>query len=171
MGKLLCPVKTRDFAVCARDQLNHVLNNARGFPMCIILNTDVSSGKWEHWLALYVSNRTRCELFDSYACPPNFYSVHVPCPTVLLVNKIKLQSESSSVCGHYCIYYLALRSHGFKAERILSSLNTKSIAGNDRYVGVSTCEMLRQSSQNRKNVNRTTCTHSCRPLCECERFI
>ena len=50
---------------------------------------------------------------------------------VYTYNKTKLQYNYSTVCGHYCLHYLMMRSRQNSIESIIKSL---SFSYNDQYV-------------------------------------
>ena len=96
------------------------LFNNRPTATCCILNTHPSHRPGEHWLAFFSDPITcKLEFFDSYGFPSNFYnlssssvitSTPSSCFSLVASNNVQLQSYTSSVCGHYCLLYLYLRS-------------------------------------------------------------
>ena len=57
LGHLVSRRVARFAGVCARDEIADVLKKADeedAFPLCLISNTDLSTGDGEHWVALYV---------------------------------------------------------------------------------------------------------------------
>ncbi len=75
-----------------------------------VFNTDSSTEPGSHWLACYYNHRSKIlEFFDSYAQSPEFYNLTIPKNLFLHTNQIPLQSDYSSVCGHYCIFFLVSR--------------------------------------------------------------
>ena len=83
-------------------------------PGYYIINTDISSGKGEHWIGCY-QTKTRCYLYDSFSRTPKFL---VPIFLKKLEkNKIKVfESDTSDkeqygqteVCGHLCSAWLSV---------------------------------------------------------------
>jgi hypothetical protein len=89
----------------------------------IVFNTDVSTGKGEHWIAIFCDIRPELEFprityFDSYGQSPekeikilmrrwkegwDSTKIHSK-PMVMSFNKIKHQYENSE-CGMYCLYF------------------------------------------------------------------
>jgi hypothetical protein len=78
----------------------------------------------EHRLAFYFNSRTRMlEYFDSFALPAALHaSVHASLVSQHLLQMCvnadtcgMLQSTSSTVCGHYSVMYLLLRSRSPRA--------------------------------------------------------
>ena len=98
-------VGVRWLCVFARDELPNLIRESR--PWCFILNTDPKDQPVTHWLALYAPRAGPIELFDSFGFSPINYSLD---SLHLLHLGYPLQSPSTSVCGHYCIVYIYLRS-------------------------------------------------------------
>ena len=83
-------------------------------PGYYIINTDVSSGKGEHWIGCY-QTKTRCYLYDSFSRTPKFL---VPIFLKKLEKKgIKVfESDTSDseqygqteVCGQLCMAWLSV---------------------------------------------------------------
>ena len=117
--------------VHAADQLHNSLDR----PMAMVVNTDPSWKPGRHWVAIYAPKRNEpWEYFDSYGEPPNETLIK----TFLkkknyIINKKSLQSPSSSVCGHYCIYYLVHRARGYTMDMITNRF-TKDETRNDEDV-------------------------------------
>ena len=90
-------------------------------PSCFVSNTDESHSPGEHWVAFYIANPNRIEFFDSYGMPPSVYgfTLNVSC-----YNTTQYQSFDSNVCGHYCIFYLYVRSI-FNSNKPLDSYFSK----------------------------------------------
>ena len=107
----------RWLGVFARDDLPDVTREKR--PWCLILNTNPKDLPGTHWLALYSPQSGRIELFDSFGFSPSMYGLDSLDPLHLLYS---LQSPSSSVCGHYCIVYIYLRSRHTSQHQIFHML-------------------------------------------------
>ena len=112
--------------VYAVDQLPTLTKNEN---QCYVVNTDPSYDTGSHWLAVFYNCRER-EFFDSFGCPPSFYSktfdkfleTHgLPWS----YNKKRLQGSFSTVCGQYCVYYLIKRCEGKTMKTIVN------VFGND----------------------------------------
>lgn len=94
--------------------------------LCAIVNTDPSYEPGTHWVAFFLDSSVEpnvLEFFDSYGLPPTAYDLKLPSFThsLLLVNQSTLQSYSSSVCGHYCLLYLYLRTLAFTQHSYFSN--------------------------------------------------
>ena len=101
----------------ARDELLDLTREIR--PWCLILNTDPIDQPGTHWLALYAPIARNIKLFDSFGFSPTMYSLDFLDP---LHSSYSLQSPSTSVCGHYCIVYIYLRSHNYLLYNIVDML-------------------------------------------------
>ena len=118
----------RFLGVFAADELPNHISSSSPQPNCFIANTDPSSLGGSHWVAFYVLPDRRYEFFDSYAIDPLIYFPNSP--LVLdsypphATNPKPLQRIDSSVCGHYCIYFLYLRSVAHQSlDSIVRSFN------------------------------------------------
>ena len=98
--------------VFAADQLSQVVVST--YPCGFIVNTNVQSQRGKHWCAFYVNESGETEFFDSYGYPPKEYSHFF---TLWMeenskhqtFNTVQIQSEYSSVCGLYCLFFLRQR--------------------------------------------------------------
>ena len=129
------------------------------FPCCFILNSDSSNQPGSHWLAIYLPNDCCLEFFDSYALPPSFYGFSF---TSTISNNKLLQSNSSNVCGQYCIFYLIQRSRGYSMRDIQNMFCLDS-NWNDMRVA----NFVQKYFQHPKNapITSSSCIQSC-----CARF-
>ena len=96
------------------------------FPCGLIVNSATDTSTGVHWLAIYFDHNGRGEFFDSYGREPQFYQPRFfldlleRSPGGWSYSYRHLQRLTSTVCGHYCIYYLVHRARGFSLKRILS---------------------------------------------------
>ena len=121
-GEIECLVSrlvdnVRWLGVFARDQLPDLTREIRHW--CLILNTDPKDKPGTHGLALYAPLARSIELFDSFGYSFSMYSLDFLNP---LHSSLSLQSPSTSVCGHYCIVYIYLRSHNYSLYDIVDML-------------------------------------------------
>lgn len=116
--------------VYAIDQLPKLKTNGA---CCFIINTDPSYLPGKHWLAVFVKNREG-ECFDSYGrLPPRplQFWLNKNCNR-WCYNKRWLQGPLSTLCGAYCIFYLAKRCLSNKTmSAILSEDFSESFVRND----------------------------------------
>ena len=74
-----------------------------------IANTDPAEEKGEHWVAFYFTPQGTCIYFDSYGLPPlvpSFIKFMERNALKWIFNSRKLQHQNSSVCGHYCLFFI-----------------------------------------------------------------
>ena len=121
-GEIECLVSrlvgnVRWLGLFARDELPDLTREIR--PWCLILNTDSKDQPGTYWLALYAPLARSIELFDSFSFSPSMYSLDFINP---LHSSYSLQSPSTSVCGHYCIVYIYLRTHNYLLYDIVDML-------------------------------------------------
>ena len=97
-------------------------------PCGFIVNTDPSTQPGTHWIAIFFSPET-VEYFDSYGQKPSTTSIskwlldYKP----YWINKKRIQGPGSSVCGHYCTYFLIQRWKGVETEDILKKFGDNMI--------------------------------------------
>lgn len=132
-----CDPELRDgvLGVFAADQLPLVLpSTSCGF----IVNTDISSRPGTHWLAMFMRDNV-VDFFDSYGQYPGAYTplfTRWICRHGLRVriNQKRVQSDSSNVCGLYCLYFLRQRLLGLSMTQITAGFDTSNLEANDRYI-------------------------------------
>lgn len=121
--------------VCAIDQLNVIKTNS----FCAIVNSEKSFMRGAHWFALYKSAKQNyIDFFCSFGVGYEEYDVEL---TEFLknqkckvrYNKLQCQSNYSSICGMYCIYFLYCRDNGISYKTFLS-LFTDNLYYNDQIV-------------------------------------
>lgn len=106
-------------------------------PYGFIVNTHPYHLPGEHWLAFFVDKHGTLESFDSYGNIPSAYSERfdrlMAKFTRLEINRKRLQSSNSNVCGQYCLFYLMCRSRGYSMADILTMFN-HTWEDNDQFV-------------------------------------
>jgi hypothetical protein len=103
------------------------LNKYTNTPIAFIANTDPAPEPGSHWLGFYRKNiNSELECFDSFGMPASSYGYfgnsNAAC-TSTSVNHVQYQSDSSSDCGFYAIYYIMCRSERLSIPCILNSLS------------------------------------------------
>jgi hypothetical protein len=92
----------------------------------MVVNLDPAGEPGSHWVAIFAPSPERVLHFDSYAQEPKgeilAYLRKFPAITV---NDFVVQSVISSVCAHYCVYFLHECCRGVEYESILKSLADK----------------------------------------------
>ena len=100
-----------------QDQINNI--KLSQFPISLIVNTDNSFGIGEHWIFIHIS-KSYVEIY----CPLGFNIFNfkiIPCNLLSFLNKHsrfkkirifrRVQSDSSILCGYFCILFAVLRPH------------------------------------------------------------
>ena len=98
--------------VFASDELKK--QNVTQFPCGYIVNTDPSHKPGSHWAAFYFDKNKNGHFFCSYGKSPNEYKFDNWIDgnsKSWTYNEQRLQSDWSTVCGQYCLYYLL---HAFR---------------------------------------------------------
>jgi hypothetical protein len=122
-------------------EINKALTGVKGFkgvfscntlpfvkerPAAFIVNTDPSSEKGEHWVAIILANKCG-EYFDSFGfCPlvPEIAQYLARfCPNGLKYSQQTLQHPYSKTCGQYCIKYIKARLDGRSYEDFLADFS------------------------------------------------
>ena len=107
--------------VYSRDQCpTHPPSRTRNYSA--IINTDVSTGPGEHWVAIYFDATKGTEFFDSYGMPPRAYDIALP--QLTRYNTHLLQSLDGTVCGQYCIHFLIHRALGYPLPRYVTQFSS-----------------------------------------------
>ena len=123
-------------AVCAKDQLDSI--NSKTF--AIISNNQSSNEAGMHWLAFYKETESSVlEFFDSFGMPLSFYGKEFQDFALRNEKKVRqsssqFQSNSSNLCGGYCLYFLINRNRGLSYDKILKKFNSENTLVNDKIV-------------------------------------
>ena len=104
-------------------------------PKLFIVNLDKSNEKGSHWVALLLTNKYINEYFDPLGNLPdsyfreyfNFYSLYC------LVNRKQCQSENTSSCGLFCLFYCYSRARGKSLQEIVTQFTT-DLTQNEKFV-------------------------------------
>jgi hypothetical protein len=114
--------------VYAADQLPKTYKK----PAAFVANTDDRGKPGTHWVAFFIPRMGEKEFFDSYGLPP-LADGHVTFFGKGKYNRKEMQSLTSSVCGHYCLMFLACRMNGYTLTNF-QSLFTDDLIINDKQV-------------------------------------
>jgi hypothetical protein len=94
------------------------------YPYALVMNTDDSRGSGIHWIAMYVTSSDTVESFDPSGLPPNeCISRFLRKFKEVKQNPYHLQAFNSSVCGHYCVYFIIRRCSGDSFASIIKRLH------------------------------------------------
>ena len=91
-------------------------------PTTLVVNTDPADQPGQHWVAMYMGADGTTDYFDSYGMSPSVPSIKDflhDRSTYVNINPKQVQGYLSSVCGHYCIYFLTLRCHSVSMADIV----------------------------------------------------
>ena len=112
-------------------------------PHLLVCNTEPSDEAGRHWICIYIKDDCG-EFFDSFGRAPNsVFEQYMNCHcAVWTFNHKQLQSVISKFCGHYCIYFCILRSHGIDMSKIVRSF-TNDTGLNDALVHIFVCRRQR----------------------------
>lgn len=107
-----------------------------------------------HWVCIFVNKKSEGFYFDSYGLPPfvaNIANVlRKNCKTIKF-NDRQVQSDSSSVCGHFCVMFLYYMTHGIDVQSFLNLFSEKNLLANDN-IAEEFVENLRQRNMSEKNI-------------------
>ena len=104
------------------------------YPSSLIINTHPQGQPGEHWLAMYFTKTKCCEFFDSFGFPATVYGLDKYIKLFsrsFISNEFQIQDIDSNACGYYCIYFLLLKSRGFKLKDINSLFSKRDFKMND----------------------------------------
>ena len=96
----------------------------------MVVNLEPSNEDGSHWIGLFAKTQDQIFYFDSYGI--DSYKIRTPNDLVeeylkenfarITRNTIPFQSSFSSVCGHYCIFFIYRMSLGNSFNEILRIL-------------------------------------------------
>jgi hypothetical protein len=117
------------------DQLPNKIEN---YPAAFVANVDPKGQPGSHWCAFYFTQDQQGEFFDSYGLKPQYYTQAF---LTFIENNSRewtynhqdLQSLTSNVCGHYCLYYVINRCRNVAMKAIVNRFS-KNTRKNDNFV-------------------------------------
>ena len=122
--------KKHFLGVFPRDRLPEI----NKFPSSLVFNTDPSTLPGAHWIAMYIDEYQKCTFFDSFGFKPDFFGLESYLNRIssnVEYNSKRLQGSNSSTCGHYCIFFILLKSRNFSLETILDMFSKSNFKLND----------------------------------------
>lgn len=129
--QLLVPLSNHTVGVYPNDLIPQIWQK----PIAFICNTDDSKKPGSHWISIYVNKKSEAFFFDSYGLEPYVTNIanllRKNCKTVKF-NDRQIQSESSSVCGQFCLMFLYYMTHGIDANSFLNLFSEKNLLTNDK---------------------------------------
>jgi hypothetical protein len=103
-------------------------------PAAIIANTDDHTKSGTHWVAMYVGRDGIGHYFDSYGLPPinphHLKRLRRNCK-IILYNPQQFQSNTSDVCGQFCVMFTHLMCTGFGMHK-LRDIFSNDLSRNDK---------------------------------------
>ena len=104
-------------------------------PSCLIANTQPKGSKGEHWVSIFINKEGYGDYFCSYGVPPvTVFTAFMnrECQDWNFSVK-RIQSDLSTTCGQYALFFIFCRTHGLPMHKFLS-LFTKNVAENDAII-------------------------------------
>ena len=109
----------------------------QSLPLNIIVNTDPSYLKGEHWVCVSIKKDGTGEYFDSFGLPPLkeeiFDFLELNAFKGWTYNQVPLQNITSKTCGNYCVLYIIYKCQGIKRDVFISQFS-KNTLENDRKI-------------------------------------
>ena len=112
-------------------------------PLLLVCNTDPHDRPGEHWIVLYIGEKSYGEYFDSFgASVPLIFKRYLDkyCAN-WCSNAMQTQSVLSKFCGHYCVFYCLFKCLNYSLTDILNCF-TSDTALNDFIVHEFVCNNL-----------------------------
>lgn len=135
-------------------------------PALIVANTDPSQKPGTHWVAFYLPKRGKCEYFDSYGRAPlnkNFVKFLQSHHQKFDFNRMRLQSDFSTLCGQYCCVYLYSKSKNTSLRTFLNKFEKNKQIYNDEKIERLFKKYFKTSNQVGSGVNNLQCNQVCKP--------
>jgi hypothetical protein len=106
-------------------------SHIHSYPSCLVANTDPHNLPGTHWVAFYFISPRQLEFFDSFGMHPSIYGFNLEAK--VHYNEHQIQSFTSDVCGHYCIFFLYQRARSLDLVSICKDLLRRGSSA-DHYV-------------------------------------
>lgn len=149
LAQLLAPLPNHTVGVYPSDLIPQNWQK----PIAFICNIQDSKKSGLHWIAIFVNNKSEGFYFDSYGLAPfvaNISNVlRKNCKTIKF-NDRQVQSDSSAVCGHFCVMFLYYMAHGIDMQAFLNLFSEKNLLANDE-IAEKFVKNLRQRNMSKKN--------------------
>jgi len=94
------------------------------FPTSMVVNLERSNEDGSHWIGLFTRSASQIFYFDSYGLQPEglVRKYMIENFEKITRNLKTFQSPFSSVCGHYCIFFIYFMSLNLKFEDVVRML-------------------------------------------------
>ena len=128
--------------IIPQDQLKTIKSN-QNRTCFYVVNTDYSNQPGLHWTVIFLQSNednidkdNKPEFFDSLANPPQVYGQNFTDFLIrngpdYLISRKRIQSNRSSACGQFCIYYAFYRCLGVSMTDILNMFSWVQYLRND----------------------------------------
>ena len=132
---VICKRRNAQFDVLPCDKLRDV--NILKYPCCLVVNNQPSTEGGQHWIAFYINDKSAMvEFYDSFGMgisyyPKEFNDFVIRMDRRVRENIVKLQSYESTVCGHYCIYFIWERLNGFSPKAVYARFSNNCKINDD----------------------------------------
>lgn len=108
-------------------------------PFGFIANTDIHSKPGKHWCAFYGQLGRRIDFFDTYAREPcrnspyfrRWLDAHA---MTVQTNRVQIQSDTSTLCGLYCVLFLHQRLVGYTYQDFVNMFSASDLSTNDSFI-------------------------------------
>lgn len=129
----ICSNENVDFAVIASDEFDDLSFDK--FPLFVVFNESPRSSEGSHWcVALFKKKHhgIECEVFDSFGVKTS--QKHIRYNFFVTRENVKqLQSDYSSTCGFWCLYWVHSQLHYISTKRFLAQF-TSDLNLNDQII-------------------------------------
>lgn len=150
-------MKDHVIGVFAADRLPRGLSRGHG----LIVNVDPQFRSGSHWCVFFRDDHGTFEFFDSYGLNPRQNSKYFDdwlkthaCS--ITWNSLQLQSNTSFVCGLYCIAFLHYRLSGYKLQDFVNMFTSDHFA-NDYFVYLSISRAFNNCFSSKRVFNQECC--------------
>lgn len=129
----MCRPKNVGYAVIASDEFEKLVLDK--FPFFVIFNESPRSHSGTHWCVAHFKtrhSRIECHLFDSFGVSMKKKNIEFNF-VVNSENLEQLQSNYSSVCGQWCLYWVYSKLNNIGLDTFLSQFSSDH-AQNDKIV-------------------------------------
>src|SRR5882757_2348802 len=100
---------------CGVIPIDHLPNEKLSETCNFIVNTDKSTGRGKHWIAIYAPMNGLVEYFDPFGIKPlneEIYEFIRKNSSNYLYNNHPIQHLTSIKCGLFCLFFILTRSRG-----------------------------------------------------------
>jgi len=162
---ILTKTKAKRFYVIASNEMDKV-DFSGSYPLVIIQNTDPNTLPGTHWVCYYIEKQTfkwtgndliYWDFFDSYGNSPEYYNLSLPTGRMFNFNPNGIQSEKSTLCGHFCLHFAYNRAIGLSFKKYMEKFGSMSSARAERVVRRFASTLTFCPSGVECNINQSCC--------------